>query len=146
MISFSFFIEDTQHHTAAAGECLRRHHDSSEPNIKAVRPANHFKESRFPDLKRHPVRVGGGANGSGKTTIFRLITGRDEPDDGNIAFSKKIKIGYFSQKVGDMKGRTVLQEVISGSDDVVALGQQMKELELIFIVHGVSGEVRLKSA
>jgi len=70
-----------------------------------------------------------GANGSGKTTIFRLITGRDEPDDGSIAFSKRIKIGYFSQKVGDMKGRTVLQEVISGSDDVVALGQQMKEME-----------------
>ena len=38
-----------------------------------------------------------GANGSGKTTIFRLITGRDEPDDGSIAFqsprSRQLSIG-----------------------------------------------------
>nr|WP_321396879.1 ABC-F family ATP-binding cassette domain-containing protein [uncultured Desulfobacter sp.] len=87
-----------------------------------------LKKASFQILKG--IRSGlVGANGSGKTTIFRLITGRDEPDDGSISFSKKIKIGYFSQKVGDMKGRTVLQEVISGSDDVVALGQQMKEME-----------------
>ncbi|MCG8616290.1 MAG: ATP-binding cassette domain-containing protein, partial [Desulfobacterales bacterium] len=70
-----------------------------------------------------------GANGTGKTTIFHLITGADDADDGDITFSKKIKIGYFSQNVGEMSGRSALEEVMSGSADVVKLGEEMKEME-----------------
>ena len=70
-----------------------------------------------------------GANGTGKTTIFHLITGADDADDGDITFSKKIKIGYFSQNVGEMSGRSALEEVMSGSADVVKLGEEMKAME-----------------
>ncbi|MDD9301829.1 MAG: ABC-F family ATP-binding cassette domain-containing protein [Desulfobacter sp.] len=70
-----------------------------------------------------------GANGSGKTSIFRMITGKEDPDEGEIAFSKKIKIGYFSQNVAEMNGCTVLEEVMAGSADVVLLGRQMQEME-----------------
>ena len=70
-----------------------------------------------------------GANGTGKTTIFHLITGADDADGGDITFSKKIKIGYFSQNVGEMSGRSALEEVMSGSADVVKLGEEMKAME-----------------
>ncbi len=70
-----------------------------------------------------------GANGTGKTTIFRFITGEEEPDSGDISFSKKVKIGYFSQDVGEMTGGSVLSEVMSAALDLVMLGEKMKEME-----------------
>ncbi len=70
-----------------------------------------------------------GANGTGKTTIFNLIIGEEDVDDGDISFSKKIKIGYFSQNIGEMSGRTALSEVMSGAQDVVELGLAMQEME-----------------
>ncbi len=70
-----------------------------------------------------------GPNGSGKSTVFRLITGEEEADKGEISCSKKTVIGYFSQNVGDMAGRTALEEVMSASSEVLELGLQMKEME-----------------
>src|SRR6266478_2684147 len=59
-----------------------------------------------------------GPNGSGKTTIFRMITGEDVPDEGEIAVPKKLTIGYFRQDVEEMSGRSVLDEVTAGSGRV----------------------------
>ena len=70
-----------------------------------------------------------GANGTGKTTIFRLITGEEDPDDGEISYSKKIKLGYFSQDVGEMSGKSALSEVMSAVSDVIDLGEKMKKME-----------------
>ena len=70
-----------------------------------------------------------GPNGAGKTSVFRLITGEEEPDKGDISCSKKTVIGYFSQSVGEMSGCTVLEEVMSGAGEVVAMGRQMREME-----------------
>lgn len=70
-----------------------------------------------------------GANGTGKTTLFRLITGRESSETGDISISKKTKVGYFSQNVGEMSGRSALEEVMSGAEDTVALGKKMKEME-----------------
>ncbi len=70
-----------------------------------------------------------GANGAGKTTIFRLITGQDEPDAGDISCAKRTTIGYFSQDVGDMSGRTALAEVMSAAGDVVSLGEEIRAME-----------------
>ncbi len=70
-----------------------------------------------------------GANGTGKTTLFHLIIGEEYADEGDISCSKKIKIGYFSQNVGEMSGKSALLEVMSGSADVMELGAKMKEME-----------------
>ncbi len=72
-----------------------------------------------------------GPNGAGKTTVFRLITGQEEADSGDISVPKRTKIGYFSQDVGDMEGNSALGEVMSAVGDVVRLGQEIRDLEQV---------------
>src|ERR1700722_8287504 len=55
-----------------------------------------------------------GPNGAGKTTVFRLITGEEAPDSGVVSVPDRMVIGYFSQDVGEMKGRSALEEVKAG--------------------------------
>ena len=87
-----------------------------------------FRDSSL--LIRPKDRIGlVGPNGSGKTTIFRLITGEEHPDDGTIAVDPGTVIGYFSQDVGESAGRTALQEVLQGAGRVYGLGLQMEEME-----------------
>ncbi len=70
-----------------------------------------------------------GANGSGKSTIFRLITGEEQLDGGEISCSKKTVIGYFSQDVGEMTGRSALAEVMAASARTMQLGEDIKTME-----------------
>jgi len=70
-----------------------------------------------------------GANGTGKTTLFRLITGAEQADSGEIVCAKKTVIGYFSQDVGEMSGRSALEEVMAASRQTVELGEQIRAAE-----------------
>lgn len=57
-----------------------------------------------------------GPNGAGKTTVFRLIMGEESPDQGTISKPEKVRIGYFSQNIEEMKGRSVLAEVLAAGN------------------------------
>jgi ATPase subunit of ABC transporter with duplicated ATPase domains len=70
-----------------------------------------------------------GPNGSGKTTLFRMITGQEEPDEGQVSTDRGITIGYFSQDVGEMVGRSAVSEVMDGAGPVSAVAAEMAELE-----------------
>jgi ATPase subunit of ABC transporter with duplicated ATPase domains len=70
-----------------------------------------------------------GPNGAGKTTIFRLIAGEELPDDGSVERPRKLRIGYFRQDVGDLRGRSVLKETIAGAGEVATLGDELQALE-----------------
>jgi ATP-binding cassette subfamily F protein 3 len=70
-----------------------------------------------------------GPNGAGKTTIFRVITGEEGVDEGRISKPDKIVLGYFSQNIEEMKGRLVIDEVISAVGDIPALQARLQELE-----------------
>jgi ATP-binding cassette subfamily F protein 3 len=70
-----------------------------------------------------------GPNGAGKTTVFRIIAGEEEPDSGEVILPKKTTIGYFSQDVGDMSGRSALEEVMATCGSTVRLATEMKEME-----------------
>lgn len=70
-----------------------------------------------------------GPNGTGKTTLFRMIIGEDKPNTGQISFPDKMRLAYFSQSVGEMKGQTALQVVLSGDEEIEKLQKQLKVYE-----------------
>jgi ATPase subunit of ABC transporter with duplicated ATPase domains len=70
-----------------------------------------------------------GPNGAGKTTLFRMITGKEEADEGRVSVDRGISIGYFSQDVGEMKGRSAVSEVMDSAGPVSSVATELKELE-----------------
>ena len=70
-----------------------------------------------------------GPNGAGKSTLFRMITGEELPDEGQISIDRGVTIGYFSQDIGDMSGRSAVAEVMDGAGPVSAVAAELKALE-----------------
>src|SRR6187401_2788455 len=70
-----------------------------------------------------------GPNGAGKTTIFRMITGEEGTDEGEVTVPKQLTIGYFRQDVEEMSGRSVLDEAIAGSGRVGDLHHELEALQ-----------------
>jgi ATPase subunit of ABC transporter with duplicated ATPase domains len=70
-----------------------------------------------------------GPHGAGKTTLFRMITGQEQPDEGQVAVDRGVTIGYFSQDVGEMSGRSAVSEVMDGAGPVAAVASELRELE-----------------
>jgi len=70
-----------------------------------------------------------GPNGAGKTTFFKMIVGEIIPDKGEVSIQNNTRIAYFSQNVGEMKGRTALEEVISGNERAGVLAAHLRAYE-----------------
>lgn len=82
-----------------------------------------------------------GPNGSGKTTLFRIITGQDHPDEGHVSIDRGITIGYFSQDVGEMSGRSAVAEVMDGAGLVSEVAAQLHTLELAMMDPGLEEDM-----
>ena len=70
-----------------------------------------------------------GPNGSGKTTVFRLILGEESPDLGEVSVPRRLSIGYYRQDMGEMSGRSVLDEAIAGSGKLGELHHELEALQ-----------------
>ncbi|MCE3012760.1 MAG: ATP-binding cassette domain-containing protein [Proteobacteria bacterium] len=70
-----------------------------------------------------------GPNGAGKTTIFRLIIGEEKADTGSISMPQGWRIAYFSQNVGEMKGRTAIEEVMAGDLELARIKSELDSLQ-----------------
>ncbi|WP_347357975.1 ABC-F family ATP-binding cassette domain-containing protein [Bdellovibrio sp.] len=70
-----------------------------------------------------------GPNGAGKTTIFRIIMGDEGIDGGTISKSDRTVIGYFSQNIEEMKGKSAIEEVKSAVGNIGDMQVRMQECE-----------------
>src|SRR5262245_66207836 len=82
-----------------------------------------------------------GPNGAGKTTLFRMIAGEEQPDEGQVAADRGISIGYFSQDVGEMSGRSAVAEVMDGAGPVADVAAELKAIEAEMTDPGKAGEM-----
>jgi len=63
-----------------------------------------------------------GANGAGKTTMFRLITGEEKPDSGELRLGETVKLAYVNQSRDHLDDSKTVWEEISDSSDMIQVG------------------------
>ncbi len=69
-----------------------------------------------------------GGNGTGKSTLLKLLAGTEGPDYGTMSKQKGMTIGYLPQDGLTMRGKTVFEECLSVFDAVRGLEQESEEL------------------
>ncbi len=65
-----------------------------------------------------------GANGAGKTTMFRMITGQEKPDSGSLTIGDTVELGYVDQSRDSLAASKTVWEEISGGLDVLEIGKR----------------------
>ena len=65
-----------------------------------------------------------GPNGAGKTTLFRMITGDEEPDEGDFSVGDTVKLGYVDQSRDALDDKQTVWQVISGGMEEIELGKR----------------------
>ncbi len=69
-----------------------------------------------------------GANGTGKSSLLKIISGELLPEDGSVNKQKNITVGYLPQENVTHKGRTLIDEATSALTDAVILQEKEKEI------------------
>jgi ATP-binding cassette ChvD family protein len=64
-----------------------------------------------------------GPNGAGKSTLFRLITGQEVPDSGEVEIGETVRLGFVDQSRDDLDPNKNVWEEISGGADFMKLGK-----------------------
>jgi ATP-binding cassette, subfamily F, member 3 len=70
-----------------------------------------------------------GANGTGKTTVFRILTGEVEADEGEVNRRKGLRIGHLEQEVVVQRSGTLLADVVASVGEVESLKAEQARLE-----------------
>lgn len=70
-----------------------------------------------------------GPNGTGKTTLLRILMGEEQPDEGTVSFMRDTTIGYLEQETRFEGDRSALVEVIDSATEIRRLERRIEELE-----------------
>jgi ATP-binding cassette ChvD family protein len=65
-----------------------------------------------------------GPNGAGKTTLFRMISGQEKPNNGQVSLGETVKLGYMEQSRLVLDPKKSVYDVISGGNEVMKLGKR----------------------
>lgn len=65
-----------------------------------------------------------GPNGAGKTTLFKMITGQEKPDSGDIVIGETVDLGYVDQSRDELRSDKTIWEEISDGLDIIELGKK----------------------
>ncbi|MEN0087859.1 MAG: energy-dependent translational throttle protein EttA, partial [Pseudomonadota bacterium] len=64
-----------------------------------------------------------GPNGAGKSTLFRMITGQETPDGGDIRIGETVQLGYVDQSRDSLDADKTVYEEISGGNEILQIGK-----------------------
>ena len=87
-----------------------------------------FKDASLQVYARDRIAIVG-PNGSGKTTLFDMIAGEQETDAGEIRLLRGAVVGYLHQETDALRGRPLLDEVVSSGSHVAQVGHRLGLLE-----------------
>ena len=71
-----------------------------------------------------------GSNGAGKTTLFRILTGEEPSDGGNVFLGKNVRVGYMRQHSTYTTHGTIWQEMLKVYDHLVKMEQELEDIVL----------------
>lgn len=71
-----------------------------------------------------------GSNGTGKSTLLKIIAGIYEPDSGTVVKSKHTTVGYLPQETVILSGNTLYEEVYSSAGDIRQIQDEISEIEI----------------
>ncbi|GAA0855553.1 energy-dependent translational throttle protein EttA [Streptosporangium amethystogenes subsp. fukuiense] len=103
-------------------------------------------ESLSFDLPRNGIVGVIGPNGVGKTTLFRMITGGETPDSGEIVVGDTVKISYADQSRGGIDPAKNVWEVVSDGLDYIKVGQVEMPSRAYIAAFGFKGPDQQKKA
>ena len=98
------------------------------------------------DLPRAGIVGIVGPNGVGKTTLFRMITGGEQPDAGSLEVGKTVKISYADQNRGEIDGSKNVWEVVSGGLDFIKVANFEMNSRAYVASFGFKGSDQQKKA
>ena len=78
------------------------------------------------DFKLPPGGIVGiiGPNGVGKTTLFKMMTGDEQPDEGSLRLGETVHLGYVDQSRDALDSNKTVWEEVSGGDEIIKLGKR----------------------
>ena len=98
-------------------EQVKKEYRSGEVPVVALQDATFF-------IERGEICVIVGESGAGKTTLFRMITGQEQPDSGTIRLGPTVDLGYVDQGRDELDPNKNVWEEISDGLDIIELGKK----------------------